>query len=174
MNSLQSIQITTKEAINKNLKNPQRNLKEIKNNRNKNANSLINNDNKNVIACGDSMVYGIESNGLSSKEFKTIIRSFSGSTSKDMIDYVKLLALKKPDVMVIYVGTNDLTKNVTNTTENLKQIIEHIRDINSSTISVIFCTISVFSACLSRIMVNIFSKDTNLRKHREKTFQHLL
>ena len=88
---------------------------------------------KNVIVCGDSMVNGIESNGISSKEYKAIIRSFSGSTSKDFIDYVKPLVLKKPDVLVIHVGTNDLTKNVNNTIENIQQIVNHVREISEKT-----------------------------------------
>ena len=36
-----------------------------------------------------------------------------GSTTDDMIDYVKPVTRKKPDVIIMHVGTNDLRKGVT-------------------------------------------------------------
>jgi hypothetical protein len=99
-----------------------------------NYDNNISNNNKNtktrksVLLCGDSMLNGIDSNGLSSKKHQVSVRNFPGATSNDMIDYTKPLINKKPDVMIIHVGTNDLTKNVVDTRSNLLTIVENIRN----------------------------------------------
>ena len=69
----------------------------------------------NDVVCGDSMTNGIDSKGISSKNVKAIVRSFPGATSSDMVDFVKPFVDKKPDLLLVHVGTNDLTKKVENT-----------------------------------------------------------
>ena len=86
-----------------------------------------------VYVCGDSMVNGVDGDGISSKEFRTVVKSFGGSTSIDMIDYIKPSARKKPDKMVIHVGTNDITKNIENTVEHFDQLIKTVHDISPNT-----------------------------------------
>ena len=119
------------------------------NNDNKNTNSKSNDTDtnniksrKSVILCGDSMLNGIDSNGVSSKKHQVTVRNFPGATSKDMIDYIKPLTQKKPDVMIIHIGTNDLTKNIENKRSNLKKIVENIKENSPST------DISLSNICL--------------------------
>ena len=73
---------------------------------------------------------GVDGNGVSSKEFCTTVKSFGGATSKDMIDYVKPSARKKPDKIIVHVGTNDISKGIANTNDNLKSIVETIHEIS--------------------------------------------
>ena len=78
---------------------------------------------KSVIVCGDSLLNNIDGKGLSSKKSKVVVRSFPGANSSEMLDYIKPLVNKKPQQMIIHIGTNDLTlKNPTDTIENLDNI----------------------------------------------------
>ena len=86
-----------------------------------------------VIVCGDSMVNGLDGNGVSSKLNQVSVRSFSGATSEDMIDYCKPLVSKKPDKLIFHFGTNDLSKNIENSKANFKNIIEYVKQISPMT-----------------------------------------
>ena len=79
-----------------------------------------------VIVCGDSMVNGLDGNGVSLKLNQESVRSFSGATSEDMIDYCKPLVSKKPTKLIFNFSTNDLTKNINNSKANFKSIIEYV------------------------------------------------
>ena len=96
---------------------------------------------KNVIICGDSILNGIDSTGLSTKDHKTVVRNFPGATSKDMCTYIKPLVEKKPNKMIIHVGTNDLTNNV-ETISNLRSIHEYIKS-NSKETEVVFSKLCI-------------------------------
>uniref|UniRef100_A0A7M5XKD4 Scavenger receptor cysteine-rich type 1 M130 n=1 Tax=Clytia hemisphaerica TaxID=252671 RepID=A0A7M5XKD4_9CNID len=83
---------------------------------------------KDVLICGDSMLNNIEGNGVSTKSVKSIVRSFPGADSTDMIDYLKpLLNKKKPKYLILHVGTNDIT------VKNLEKIREMINQITPET-----------------------------------------
>ena len=117
---------------------------------------------RNIIVCGDSMTNGLDNNGLSSKHNKTTIRSFSGATSADMVDFVKPFVDKKPDMLIIHAGTNDLTKEITSTTENFEKIIHYINK-NSPTTEVVISNI-----CLREDKPNLMNKRNALNKEIEK------
>ena len=85
-----------------------------------------------IYVCGDIIANGLNNNGLSGKNHSTFVKSFSGATSKDMVDFVKPIIVKQPDALVLHVGTNDLTKNVDNTGENLQAIIDYTKEISPS------------------------------------------
>lgn len=87
---------------------------------------------KNVIVCGDSMINGIDNNGISGKHHKSIVKSFSGSTSKDLVHFVKPLVSKKPDILITHVGTNDITKNI-DTVKYLNEVIAFVKANSPST-----------------------------------------
>ena len=58
-----------------------------------------------VFIAGDSIlqhVYGWE---LSNAKQRVSVKSFSGSTAEDMKDYLKPLIRKKPDTIILHVGT---------------------------------------------------------------------
>ena len=50
-----------------------------------------------------------------------------------MVDYVKPSARKKPDKLIIHVGTNDLTKGIANTNENLDLLVKTVKEISPDT-----------------------------------------
>ena len=64
---------------------------------------------KSVMILGDSMLNGINEVGLRKDQFVQV-RSEPGATSEDMVDYVLPRARARPDLIILHVGTNDLTK----------------------------------------------------------------
>ena len=54
-----------------------------------------------------------------------------GCSSEDMVDYVKPVARKKPDTLIIHVGTNDLTKGV-NTMKKVRKCLKVIRELDNT------------------------------------------
>ena len=111
-----------------------------------------------VIVCGDSMTNGLDSREISSKNVKSIVRSFSGATTTDMLDFTKPFIEKKPDLLFLHFGTNDLTKGIKSTVENFKQVMNNIKKA-SPTISVIISDI-----CLREDRPGIDEKRTALNK----------
>ena len=87
---------------------------------------------KNVVVCGDSMINRIDSNGISGKYHKSRVKSFSGATSKDLVHFIKPLLYDNPDIMIIHVGTNDITKNI-DTIKYLGEVIDLVKTNSPST-----------------------------------------
>jgi len=65
---------------------------------------------------------GIDSNGLSTKSNQVFVRNFPGAMTQDMIDFAKPIINKKPDAIVLHVGTNDITNNIADTKSNISTI----------------------------------------------------
>ena len=59
------------------------------------------------------------------------VTEYSGSTTDDMVDYIKPITRKKPDVIIMDVGTNDLTKGV-NMMSKVRKIISAIQKVDST------------------------------------------
>ncbi|CAB4021832.1 Tetratricopeptide repeat 28, partial [Paramuricea clavata] len=57
---------------------------------------------------GDSILQHVHGWELSSDEQRVSVKAFSGSRVEDMQDYIKPLIRKKPDTMILHVGTNDI------------------------------------------------------------------
>ncbi len=112
----------------------------------------------NVVVLGDSMMNGIESKGISSKNVKTLVRSFSGATSSDMIDFTKPFIDKKPDLLFLHYGTNDLTKGINNTIDNFEKVINIAKQKSPST------RIILSDVCLREDKPNIEGKRIALNK----------
>ena len=55
------------------------------------------------------------------------IRSHSGATIEDLIDYVRPTARKNPKMLVIHSGTNDITNKV-NTLQKIRKVINAIKE----------------------------------------------
>ena len=56
------------------------------------------------------MIKYLRRDNLSSKNKDVKVDAHSGSTTVDMLDYIKPIARRKPDVIVIHTGTSDLKK----------------------------------------------------------------
>lgn len=76
---------------------------------------------KDVYKIDDSMIKNLSGNGIS-KENNIKIRSHHGPTTNKFIDYIKPSVRKKPDVVVIHTGTNDLTNKINTYKKNQKII----------------------------------------------------
>ena len=125
---------------------------------NKSVNKSVINKRKRVIICGDSMVNGIDSDGTSSKSFSTVVKPFGGASLPDMKDYIKPALKTKPDKMIVHVGTNDLTKGIQNTTENLSDIVECARELSPET------QLYISAVCIRKDIPSHFKKVSDLNK----------
>ena len=85
--------------------------------------------NKNtVLVFGDSMINNVDEGQLG-KRYQTKVHSFSGATTTDLEDYLKPLLRKKPDKIVLVVGTNDIQhRPVADILKNVKRLMEQITE----------------------------------------------
>ena len=83
---------------------------------------------KTIIVVGDSILNGINENGLSknAKKHNVKVRAHPGATSRDLIDHIKPVARRKPSLIVVHVGTNDITNNV-DTEEMLQTLVNDVK-----------------------------------------------
>ena len=77
---------------------------------------------------GYSMIKHVNSGNVSGY-MNLKVKSHPGATTEDLIDYVKPIARKKPKMLVIYTGTNDLS-NEMNTIKKVKKVVQSIREID--------------------------------------------
>ena len=82
-----------------------------------------------VTIMGDSMINYQDERKHSNSRRTVKVRSFPGATSKDLLDYCKPTAIRKPDVVILHVGTNDL--NSLDEREIADNILEIKRTINN-------------------------------------------
>ena len=70
---------------------------------------------------------------------KVQVRSHPDVTSRDIIDHIRPEAGKKPNNIVILVGTNDLTATNINTIENFKETSKTMKELSPQTsVAVVF------------------------------------
>ena len=72
---------------------------------------------------GDSVVKGIYGWELSDNYEKVVVKQFSGSTTEDMMTYIKPPLKHNPDRFIIHVGTNDLRSDQYRET-NMRNVLE--------------------------------------------------
>ena len=77
----------------------------------------------------DLLVKYLQGEESSSKNVKVI--THPGSTTKDILDYIKPIAGRKPDTLIIHTGTNDLTIGV-NTMKKVRKLVKVVREIDES------------------------------------------
>ena len=65
-------------------------------------------DRRLVFIAGDSIVQHVHGWELSDAKQRVAVKSFSGSKTEDMADYLKPLMRKTPDAIIVHVGTNDV------------------------------------------------------------------
>ena len=70
-----------------------------------------------VVVC-DCLTKFLRSGELSTSERSVTVIKHPGSAPEDMTDYIKPIARKRPDTILLHVGTNDFTKG-TNTMKNI-------------------------------------------------------
>ena len=77
---------------------------------------------KGVTVIGDSMVKFSKSENLSDENYIANIRTNPGCTNEDIADYVKPVIRRKPNIILVHTGTNDLTNSV-NTMSKVRKIV---------------------------------------------------
>ena len=79
-----------------------------------------------VLIVGDSMLNNIDERTLS-KRYTTKVRCFRGSTVSDLHDYIKPLLRKKPDKIILVIGTNDIQNEaVADVLKGIKSLMDMI------------------------------------------------
>ena len=78
---------------------------------------------KKVTVIGDSMIKYLRRENVSSKNYEVKVAAHPGSTTEDLIDYIKPVVRKKTDFLVIHTGTNDLTNGV-NTMKEIRKLVK--------------------------------------------------
>ena len=101
-------------------------------NKNKNNNTNVI-DRKNVFIVGDSLLNGINENGMKKLNHNVKVRNHPGATTEDIIDHIKPIVRKKTDLLIVHSGTNDLTNEKVNTTECLENINRYIKKTSPNT-----------------------------------------
>ena len=91
----------------------------------------FNTNKKKVIVVNDSITKFLRSDELSTSERSMAVMKHPGCSAEDMIDYIKPIAKKKADTILLHVGTNDLTKG-TNIMKNIRKCVEAIRELDNS------------------------------------------
>ena len=90
--------------------------------------TLSNTIKKKVIVVGDSITKVLRSDELSTTERSATVMKHPGCSTEDMTNYIKPIARKKQDTILLHVGTNDLTKGI-DTMRNVWKCVEAIREI---------------------------------------------
>ena len=80
-----------------------------------------------VTITGDSLIKYLRCDNLSSKN--NDVNTHPESTTVDMLDYIKPTVRRKPDVLVIHTGTNDLTNGV-NTMKEVRQLVKCVKELD--------------------------------------------
>ena len=61
-----------------------------------------------VFIAGDSIIQHVQGWDLSTNDKDVAVKSFSGARIADMDDYLRPLLSKKPDEIILHVGTNNI------------------------------------------------------------------
>ena len=109
----ENVPIAKKPDASTNLSSPERsserkNAKQSYARHNENPkNNMSERASRKIAIVGDSMLKHLKGYKMS-KENKVKISTFPGSTTRDMFDHIKPVIRKKPDQVIIHVGTNSL------------------------------------------------------------------
>ena len=80
---------------------------------------------------GDSLVKYLRREELSSKKNNVNVITHPGSTTEDMLDYIKSIARRKPDTLIIHTSTNDVTNGV-KTMKKVRKLVKVVRETKES------------------------------------------
>ena len=113
-----------------------------------------------VVIVGDSIVKNIDPRGLSKKS-KTLVKSYSGARCEDMLDFVKPVARRRPERIIIHSGTNGLWSNETNhIVELLIDISKVVKSISPGT-DISFCVITTLDYSMFHVTWTTFKFSRN-------------
>ena len=67
---------------------------------------------KRVIIVGDSILNGLSEQGLTKRNHIMKVHPHPGTTTKDLVYHIAPVARRKPNMVVLHIGTNDLTDGI--------------------------------------------------------------
>ena len=79
-----------------------------------------------IVIIGDSIIKHVNGREVSRNNIVKV-RSHPGATTEDLIDYVKPSVRKKPKMVILHTGTNDITNNI-NTMQKIRKVINTVRE----------------------------------------------
>ena len=85
-----------------------------------------------VVIIGDSTLNNINIRGLS-KSKEVDILNFPGATSADVLTKIDDVLNKKPALLIVHVGTNDVTNDI-NLLSNVKKIVNKTKKTSPNTV----------------------------------------
>ena len=94
-----------------------------------------NKDFHSTIIAGDSILKHLNGRSMSGPNSKVQVSSFPGCTTNDMADHIKPIVRRKPDSIIIHVGTNSL-RNSNSSREFADEIVDIGRMVDHEGISV--------------------------------------
>ena len=65
---------------------------------------------RNTVIVGDSIMKYVKGWELSNRTQRVTVKSFPGANLEDMDDFINPILRKKPDQLVLHIGTNDLRR----------------------------------------------------------------
>ena len=83
---------------------------------------------KEIIIVGDSMIKHMNGREVC-RDDSVKIRCHPGATTDNIIDYIRPTVRKKPDMIIIHTGTNDI-QNKVNTFQKVRKVITTIKEID--------------------------------------------
>ena len=96
---------------------------------------------KKVTVIGDSVTKYLRSDELSTSERSVTFMKHPGCSTKNMTDYIKPIAKKNSDTILLHVGTNDLAEDI-NAMKNVWKRVEALPKLgNSENIQISFSSI---------------------------------
>ena len=98
----------------------------------KTENKMHGKDQKNISIIGNSMIKNITGTEIS-RENIVEMRPHPGATTIDICDYIKPELRRKPDVVIVHCGTNDIPNNI-NTVKKIKKLVKEIEENNHENI----------------------------------------
>ena len=86
---------------------------------------------RNTVIVGDSIIKYVKGWEISNSSERVTVKSFSGATVDDMKDFIRPILRKKPEKLILHIGTNDLRntdpKAVADSVSNLVKSINQQR-----------------------------------------------
>ncbi|CAB3984346.1 Scavenger receptor cysteine-rich type 1 M130, partial [Paramuricea clavata] len=89
-------------------------------------------NNKKTVIVGDSIVKGLQQHKLSKAAKQNVgVKCFPGATVGDMSDYIKPVLRRKPDTVILHVGTNNATyKEASEIVNDIDKLCQEVKEID--------------------------------------------
>ena len=86
---------------------------------------------KKIVIIGDSLLNGLEEKRMK-RDHDIQIRPHPGASSLDISDHIRPVLRRTPDCVIVYAGTNDITKNE-DTIKNIEEMVNAAKTISPPT-----------------------------------------